>query len=339
MDTSFRGRAAVSFENDALCVTVLREGGHVAEIRDKTTGVSPLWLPPWPSIEPTAWNSEMDEYGNDAESQVLSGLMGHNVCVDLFGSPSAAEVRAGVRVHGEAGIRRWNLQEVEGGVEANCALPQSQLQFSRTLRLDGRRVSFRDRVTNNGPHDRPIAWTEHVTLGPPFLERGRTEFRLPANHSRNIEESIDFLWPLYPLADGSVRNLQMTTHAERSACYTTHLLDPVDDGWFIAWSPTARLALAYVWRRADFPWAGIWEENHDRQQPPWNGRTETRAIEFGVSPFPESRRKMIERGSMFGEPAYRWIGAGETLQAEFYAELKPAALMPEDLNAFANLPA
>ena len=41
---------------------------------------------------------------------------------------------------------------------------------------------------------------------------------------------------------------------------------------FLAFSPTARLAFGYTWRRADFPWMGIWEENHSRTAAPWNGR-------------------------------------------------------------------
>src|SRR5437667_11492996 len=69
-----------------------------------------------------------------------------------------------------------------------------------------------------------------------------------------------------------------------------------DTAYFTAVSPTARLAFGYVWRRADFPWLGIWEENYSRTIPPWNGKTMTRGMEFGASPFPEPRRQMIERG-------------------------------------------
>ena len=52
MRQAFRGRRAVTIENDAIRVTVLEGGGHIAEIRDKATDVNPLWTPPWPSIEP-----------------------------------------------------------------------------------------------------------------------------------------------------------------------------------------------------------------------------------------------------------------------------------------------
>ncbi len=100
-ETTYRGRRAVTIENDALRVTVLEEGGHVAEIADKESGVNPLWTPPWPSIEPSTYDrARHPEYGADAESKLLSGIMGHNVCMDLFGGPSAEEAAAGMTVHG-----------------------------------------------------------------------------------------------------------------------------------------------------------------------------------------------------------------------------------------------
>ena len=52
----YRGRRAVAIENDRVRVTVLEGGGHIAEVLDKRTGVNPLWTPPWPSIEPEAYD-------------------------------------------------------------------------------------------------------------------------------------------------------------------------------------------------------------------------------------------------------------------------------------------
>lgn len=45
--TRWRERAAATIENEALRIAVLREGGHVAEILHKKSGVNPLWVPPW----------------------------------------------------------------------------------------------------------------------------------------------------------------------------------------------------------------------------------------------------------------------------------------------------
>jgi len=92
--------------------------------------------------------------------------------------------------------------------------------------------------------------------------------------------------------------------------------------FFTAWSPTTKVTFGYVWKRADFPWLGIWEENHSRKASPWNGQTLTRGMEFGASPFPESRREAVDRGSLFGMPTYRWLPARTKLEVEYRAILK-----------------
>jgi hypothetical protein len=101
--------------------------------------------------------------------------------------------------------------------------------------------------------------------------------------------------------------------------------------WFSAWSPTHKMAFGYAWKQKDFPWLGIWGENHSRTQGPWNGVTLTRGMEFGVSPFPESRRAMIERGGLFGVPGYRWIPARGSVTVEYRLFLVPATSVPESL--------
>src|SRR5258708_9225679 len=109
-EDTYRGRRAHSIETPELRVTVLDEGGHIAEIADKSTGVNPLWTPPWPSIEPSTYDrAKHPEYGADAESKLLSGIMGHNLCLDLFGGPSEAEAAAGLTVHGEGAVAAYDV--------------------------------------------------------------------------------------------------------------------------------------------------------------------------------------------------------------------------------------
>ena len=98
-------RKVVRIENDELIVTVTAEGGHIAEIIEKKSGINPLWVPPWPSIEPSTWSAATHpEYGDDAESKLLCGILGHNLCLDIFGGPSQAEHAAGITVHGESSV-------------------------------------------------------------------------------------------------------------------------------------------------------------------------------------------------------------------------------------------
>jgi len=340
----FHDRQATSVENHALRVTVLHEGGHIAEILDKRTGINPLWLPPWPSIEPSACDpARRPEYGGGPDASLLAGIMGHNLCLDIFGGPSADEAAAGLPAHGEVSTTRFTVHAHEDRIAMYAVLPAAQLRVERRLILADRTVHVYEGVENLSATDRPIGWTEHVTIGPPFLEPGATEFRASATRSRVFEgrfgaddtlvAGADFDWPFAPLRSGSTHDLRLYSNARRSSGYTAHLMDPSrDQAFFVAFSPGAGLAFGYAWRRADFPWMGIWDENHSRTAAPWNGRTLTRGLEFGVSPMPETRRQMIERGRLFDTPAFKWIPARQRMDVEYSAVLRPAERVPESLD-------
>lgn len=337
--TAYRGRRAVTIENGTLRVTVLVEGGHVAEIRDLATGVSPLWTPHWPSIEPSAYAaSRHPEYGDGSDASLLAGIMGHNLCLDLFGGPSAEEAAAGLPAHGETSVARFDHALGDGFVELHTVLPSAQIRLERHITLEARTVRFAEAVENLTATDRPVGWTQHVTLGPPFLEDG-TELRVTADRSLvfpgrfgpadYLKPGAEFTWPLAPRLDGATADLTRYPGARVSSAYTAQRLDPaLDESSFIALSPSVGLALAYAWRRADFPWLGRWEENRARTAKPWNGETRTLGLEFGVSPLPESRRQMIERGSTFETPGFRWIPARQRVEVEYRATLWPANSMP-----------
>lgn len=301
-ETRFLNRRAVQIENDQIRVTVTVEGGHIAEILDKSSGVNPLWIPPWTSIEISAYSPDKHpEYGEGPERKLLSGIMGHNLCLGIFGPPSAAEQAAGLSSHGEASVAPYEFAPLADGVIARCALPVAQLAFERRIRLEGPVLHIEELVENLSGLDQPIAWTQHVTLGPPFLEYGRTEFRISATKSE----------PFFP-------------------GYTAHLMNPGQkDAWFFARSPATGVCIGYIWRRVDFPWLGTWEENRGRIAAPWNGRTVARGMEFGVSPFPEPRKDMIERQSLFDTPCYCWIEARGNLRTSYSAAIARTPAIPE----------
>lgn len=346
-ESEYRGRRAASIENERLRVTVTREGGHIAEIADKATGVNPLWTPPWPTIEPSRYRlSQHPEYGNDSESKLLAGILGHNLCMDIFGSPSEDEAAAGLTVHGEASVAQYRIESTADEMTLRADFPASQLRFERTLKVrpNAPVLQFVERVENLSPCDRPIAWTEHVTLGPPFLEKGSTQFRASATRSKVFDTDFsegkgymrlgaEFDWPYVPRKDSGLSDLRVFTDTLVSAGFTTHLMDPArESAWFIAYSPASKIAFAYVWRRSDFPWLGIWEENYCRELPPWNGKTLTRGMEFSASPMPETRREMIERNGLFGFPGYRWIPGGKTVEVRYCALMEHADRIPESVS-------
>ena len=344
MQSTYRGRRAAAIENDHVRVTVLEEGGHIAEVFDKQAGINPLWTPPWPSIEHSDFGAPVHPvYGSDVESSLLAGIMGHNLCLDIFGGPSAEEASAGLPVHGEASAVAYQLRMVGSELIMQGHLPRANLDVERRIDLHDRAVRVRETVHNRTGVDHAVGWTQHVTLGPPFLKKGETQFRASMGRSRVIEKPFgtadylvpgaEFEWPHAPSRAGGTVDLQLFTALEVSNAYTAHLADPRrDHAFFVAFSPSAGLAFGYVWRRTDFPWLGIWEENFSRPHAPWNGRTLTRGMEFGVSPFPESRREMIERGPLFDTPTFKWIPAASRVTAEYWIVSRVSRAIPETLD-------
>ena len=133
---------------------------------------------------------------------------------------------------------------------------------------------------------------------------------------------------------GDPIDLELYTKTPSSGGFTTFLMDPAREiAYFMAWSPRSLVALAYLWTRTDFPWLGVWEENRSRASAPWNNETVTRGMEFGVSPMAETRREMIERGSLFGVPGFRWVPARTRVEVRYRAVIAAAHDISEALSA------
>jgi len=341
---TYRGRRAATIEDEAIRVTVLAEGGHIAEVLDKETAVNPLWTPPWRSIEPSTFDAAVHgrTYGTGSDAKLLAGIMGHNLCLDIFGGPSNDEAAAGLTAHGEGSVAEYEIVESPGALVMRAMLPLARLRFERRIELRARDIRVHERVESLCAFDRPIGWTQHVTLGPPFLEKGRTEFRASATRSHVFESEsgvADYLrrgaqfdWPNAPRSDGGVADLSCFTSAPKSSAYTAHLMDSKADAFFLAFSPALGLVFGYVWNPRDFPWMGIWEENCSRARSPWNGETVARGMEFGVSPFPEARRAMVDRGRMFDTPTFRWLPANGRLETDYSIVLRRADRIPDSLD-------
>src|SRR5947207_9595422 len=170
-----------------------------------------------------------------------------------------------------------------------------------------------DRV-DRARHPRPAVSRTGCHRAPPVGD-ALARVRNPIRRRRLSAAGAAFDWPAAPCADGRSTDLRRLTSAPRSSAYTAHLVDPSRrPAFFVAFSPTLQLAFGYVWDPGDFPWVGMWEENYSRSAAPWSGRTLARGIEFGISPFPETRRAMVERGRLFDTPTYRWLTARSGLE-------------------------
>lgn len=334
-------------------VAGLEGGGHITELNlNSVPGVNPLWKPGWKTIDPQRYSASKHSrsFGSPPDGRLLAGIAGHSLSFDHFGPPSAEETAAGLSTHGEAPAAKWRRMPSPASARSSfrygCKLESAQIDFTRTLTLDPTNavVYCEEQAENLSPYDRPISWNEHVTFGPPFLEPATTIFDMPATHARVcpasfsqrnfLQPDADFQWPNVPRKDGDHWNLR-TTATGQFGHYTAQLLDPALDVAFVsACNPRQRLLVVYVFRRADFPWVGNWEESNNRTNPPWNGKTFCRGIEFSTTPFSIPRRETMDSGRLFGESTYRWLPAKTKASVRFLILL---FAVPEDFSGVSKV--
>jgi len=303
--------------------------------------MNPLWIPPWKTIEPYRYRGKAHAtvYGTPAVGRMISGIVGHNLCLDYFGAPSEEEAQQGLSIHGEAPSLRWRkvrarVSRREAELELAVRLPAARLRFHRRIKI--RRgesvVYFRETVMNEAKADHFCHWTQHVTLGPPFLTPDSSRVFLSGTRARTfahgyegkalLDSSKNFQWPHAPRTSGASVDLRQPFIRAGRGFVATVLMDPHRNQEYIAALNAAEhLLLGYCFARVDFPWTAIWEENKARADAPWSGRTQARGLEFGSTPFPVGRREAFANGPLFGAPNFSVIPARSRKTVDYVAFL------------------
>src|SRR5262249_44826024 len=158
------------------------------------------------------------EFGSGSDAKLLAGIMGHNLCLDIFGGPSDEEAAAGMTPHGDGSVARYEIDAAAETLTMRARLPPAQIQVERRITFPGRPGHIQEQLGNLCGCARPIGWTQHVTLGPPFLQRRVTQFRASATRSKVFEgrfgsddylqPAAEFTWPSAPRQDGGVADLR-----------------------------------------------------------------------------------------------------------------------------------
>ncbi len=318
---SYHGRGAILLSNDRIQLVVLKTGGSFPEITlaDDPERTNPMW----------------DSIRADREQgrpERATGAVGHFVCVDGFGPPSAAEREAGLEGHGEAHRLAWSTEfagEAEGASVLRQAvmLPRVREVLRRELRIHpGENVVYvKSRLASLLDFDRPVNWAEHATIGSPFLERGVTVVDISSNRAltrpregdsraglaHRLVSGVEFEWPMAPLRAGGLVDLRAAPRQSHSLDHTGHRMDPdAEWAWVTALNPSKRLLLGYLFRPGEFPWLQTWE-SYPRD------RMMARGLEFGTQAFDQPRREVVSQGAIFETPLYRWLPARSTIEASY----------------------
>lgn len=344
--TSWQGRRAFCLGNELVHLTTLTGGGHIAEFRfaDGTgfPALNPLWVPPWPTIEPYKYREAVHapRYGTLTEGKLLSGIVGHNICLDYFGSPSPEEARHGLSQHGEAPSAKWHKTRLRLNARAvtlalGIRLPVAGLTFTRevSLRRDESVVYFQETVQNDRRADHFFHWTQHVSLGPPFLSKRDSFVALPGTKGITFPHGYDegrallrsasvFRWPKAPARSGGAIDLTRPFARRGWGFVASVLLDSRREMSYIAGvNLRERLLIGYCFNRREFPWVAVWEENCAIKAPPWSRRTQARGLEFSTNPIPLPRREAFALGNLFNTPTLSYVPARGSRTVNYLAFL------------------
>lgn len=328
---------------------LLRGGGHIAELRLAGKSVNCLWSAPWPTADPCDPNFKtlVDQYGSAPAGEFLAAYTGHALCLDIFGPPSGEDAARGVPLHGEAAARMWDFETTKSSCVARVDLPIAQLEFERRASLaeDAAVLFVEERVCNRGSVAREIHWVQHLSLGPPFLVHGNGAIDASLDHARTwplgyeghamLRDDADFEWPHAPAADRSTYDLRIPFASKGHGLVAAARVDVAREFAYIAalnWQ--VGVALIYCFRRADFPWVAIWEENCARADAPWNGHAQVRGMEFGTTPMPLGRDAIRAMGNLFDTPGARMIAPDDVLHARYFAAI---AAIPSDWREITNV--
>jgi len=358
--TSFRGRRGYTLGNGLVSLLTLLGGGHIAEFRfHEATGLpalNPLWIPLWKTIDPERYRplKHASRYGPvTSGAKLLAGITGHNLCLDYFGVPSPEEYELGSSDHGEAPNLRWHKLKVkvsdrQVALTLSVDLPAAGLGFTRTIRLlrEESVAYFEEVVTNQRRLDHFFHWVQHVTLGPPFLSASETTVALPGTRGKTspgeYEEGRtllacdrEFRWPFAPGAAGGKVDLRRPLSKRGRGFVAGVLIDSRrDTGFVAALNARHHLMIGYCFRRSDYPWVTIWEENRAIAARPWQGRSETRGLEFGTTPLALRRRETQAMGKLFDTPTFDCVPAQGRRTVHYAAFL---AIVPPDFDRVSDV--
>jgi hypothetical protein len=255
--------------------------------------------------------------------------IGHFLALDGFGAPSDEERAAGMPFHGEASkqVVRVTASRNSGPVRSiilETLLPLAQETLTRTIEMvEGENVVYVTSDLQSGlAADRPISWAEHATIGPPFLEKGKTVVDMPALNCRvrpfkpgpipgRLAYDRDFQWPLAPTKDNRQADLRLVPTDNNYLDLASCQMDPKRNLAFVtALHLDKHLLFGFVFRQHDYPWLMSWMN--------YTGDSRAaRGMEFSTQPFDVSHKETVAMSPLFGTPTFRWLPAKAKLQTRF----------------------
>jgi len=311
--TVLHGRDALTLSNGKMQLSVLPGGGFIGEVR-LTSGrakadINPMRVPHYPTIDPYSFDYARDgaRYGTDVQARLMSGYMGQFTCFPQFGNQPEEFQAADYNQHGEALAVKWAREAGAGDLVMGAELPRTRYHFQRAITLlPGETVAYVTETAENlTVQDRPLQWVQHVTMGPPFVEKDKMF----------ADASVDRV--MLGWGDGASLAAWPQSADEKGQPHDYRvfngdtgkwLLQRQGQNWFAAYHADYNLLIGYVFDAAINPWLLDWQQNRTQMNKPWDGQVVARGFCWGDSLI-QGAKNAVTQGKNFGVPQYSWIDA------------------------------
>jgi hypothetical protein len=300
-ETVVKGRRSVVLDGKAAQLVIDIGGGSIVDFHFKDQPLNPL-----------TWDPEGEKPGLRP--------MGHFLCLDRWGQPSAAEEKNGMFFHGEATRVEWKVSR-DAVAEPNfvraemaAMLPMAGIEVQRRVRLSQNTAFFAvtETVTNINKLGRVLNMVQHSTIAPPFLDENTV---VDSNARRGFMQSSPLPNPEEPsvywpqaLKDGQPVNLRHLTN-DPDPNVVSFVIDE-NFGWATAVNAAQGLLIGYIWKTSDYPWFNAWRDVK-------NGKPNARGLEFGTTGLHQPFGVLVSKGRIFGRPIYAYLDAGQNMTKSY----------------------
>ncbi len=310
-NTTF-ANTVMKIENNQTVLEINLNGGSISDFHLKDLPVNPL-----------SWRNK---------DTTMPPFMGHFLCFDRWGPPSEGEKLNGFQHHGEVNTITWKVLSEprinDGKISCSmtCTLPMGGLELTRRIEMpvDGTVAFVREEIKNLNKYGRMFNIVQHVTLGPPFLDKttlfdNNTEkgFENKGDGSPDQEEPV-LRWPR-TVHNG--KKVSLRHFHDPWPLVSSFVYSPGDKyGWTSASNPGKNLLLGYIWKTEDYPWINFWRSME-------NDIPLAFGMEFGTTGLHEPFPVVAKKGKIFNRNLYDFIDAGEVILKSYTVFL---ARIPDD---------